>query len=123
MTYQRVELGLVRRFGGAERDLHAQQASKAYLSSRGAVGCTWAAIAKKQGECETQRHQWHRRVGLCMHYQMLRGHLPSPNIAPANEGGRLNDAVCCGYGGEEIEIKNNESAGAASGEVRAIVCV
>ena len=47
MAYQRVELGLVRRFRGAERDLHAQQTSKAYLSSRGAVGCTWAAIANK----------------------------------------------------------------------------
>ena len=29
MPYQRVELGLARHFGGEERDLHAQQGSKA----------------------------------------------------------------------------------------------
>ena len=74
----------------------------------------------KQAECETQRHQWHCCIGLCMRYQMLRGNLPSPNIAPANKGGRLDDAVMLS---EEIEMKNNESAGAVSGEVRAIVSV
>ena len=59
-----------------------------------------------------------------MRYQMLRGHLPSPNIAPANEGGRLDEAVMLWYGGEAIEKKNNEArAGAVSGEVRAIESV
>ena len=75
----------------------------------------------KQGEFETHRHQRHRRMGLCMHYQMLRGHLPSPNIAPANEGGRLDDALMLWYAGEAIEMKNNEIEGrAVSGEVRVI---
>ena len=76
-------------------------------------------LQKKQGECETQRHQWHRRVGLCVHYhQMLRGHLPSPNIAPANEGGRLDDELMLWYAGEAIEMKNNEIEGCARGERR-----
>ena len=53
-----------------------------------------------------------------MCYQMLHGHFPSPNIAPANEGGRLDDALMLWYGGEATEMKNNESAGAVSGRAQ-----
>ena len=121
MTYQRVELGLARRFGGEERDLHAQQGSKAYLSSRGGLlPAPGRLLQIKQGECESQRHQWHHRVGLCMRYQCCANTyllLPSPNIALANEGGQLEDAVrCCG--GTRSNT-NNDSTGAVSGEVRA----
>ena len=35
---------------------------------------------------------------------MLRGHLLSPNIAPTNERGRLDDAVMLWYGGEAIKV-------------------
>ena len=49
---------------------------------------------------------------------MLRRHLPSPNIVLANnEGGRSDDAVRCCGGTYRRSDKNNESAGAVSGEV------